>query len=95
MKDIIKKSKEELVDLLESLKSGKSGKIFSVIFIKKDGSRRKLTGRFGVKSYLHNGKATVQENKYFIIFDLKIKEYRAVNKETIQSLCAFGEKFCL
>lgn len=63
-----------------------NGKIFTVEFIKQDGSLRTLNGRLGVKKYLKGGKCTVDQDQYIIVFDLQNKVYRAVNKFTIQSV---------
>ena len=55
-------------------------------FIKKDGSIRNLIGRFGVTKYLKGGKATLDPNKFYIIFDLQKKEYRSIDKSRILSV---------
>ena len=59
------------------------GRIFTVSFIKKDGSIRVLNGRLGVKKYLKNGDSTLNPNEYITIYDLKNKGYREVNISTI------------
>jgi len=63
-----------------------NGKIFTVTFIKKDGSLRTLNGRLGVTKHLKGGSSTLDPNQYITVFDLKTKAYRAVNKFTIQSV---------
>jgi hypothetical protein len=64
------------------------GKIFSVTFEKKDGTMRKLTGRLGVKKYLNNGhNTTAHIQKYLTVFDIKKREYRNVNTESVVELC--------
>lgn len=63
-----------------------NGKIFTVEFLKKDGSLRTLNGRLGVKKYLKGGTCTLDQDQYIIVFDLQNKVYRAVNKFTIQSV---------
>jgi len=63
-----------------------NGKIFTVTFIKKDGSIRELNGRLGVVKHLKGGVSTLDADKYITVFDLKSKAYRAVNKLTIQSV---------
>lgn len=55
-------------------------------FIKKDGSIRNLIGRFGVTKYLKGGKATLDPNKFYIIFDMQKKEYRSIDKSRILSV---------
>ena len=83
--------KPNCINILESLKQ--TGRFFTVYFLKKDGTERKLTGRFGIKKYLKGGKSTIPEDKYFVIFDLHKQEYRAVNKETIFKLKTRGETY--
>ena len=63
-----------------------NGKIFSVVFIKKDGTERTLTGRLGVKKHLHGGTSTLDADKFITVFDMQAKGYRAVNKDTIISV---------
>ena len=84
-------SKIELSSLFETLR--KRGTFFTVTFIKKDGSTRRLTGRFGVTSKLRGGKCTVPEDKYYIVYEIAKQEYRAVAKDTIQRLAAFNEVY--
>lgn len=63
-----------------------NGKIFTVEFIKKDGTLRTLNGRLGVTKHLKGGTSTLNPNTYITVFDLKTKAYRAVNKFTILSV---------
>lgn len=70
----------------ELLKSAGST-FFTVEFIKKDNTLRKLNGRLKVKSHLHGGKSTTAHlDKYITIFDVQKEEYRNVNLETIQTV---------
>lgn len=62
-----------------------NGKILTVVFIKKDGTERVLNGRLGVTKYLKGG-VNRNGDQYITIFDLKSKEYRSVNKETIKEV---------
>lgn len=70
--------------LLERIAKSRN-QFISLSFIKKDGSTRKLLGMFGVKKHLRTEgtKPTVDTNKFFVIYDIRNKGYRAVNKETI------------
>lgn len=62
---------------------------FSVDFLKKDGSNRKMTCRFGVTKHL-NPKPTrskpKMESKYKTVWDINSKGYRHINTETIFSI---------
>ena len=62
------------------------GKFFTVEFIKKDGSVRVINGRLGVKKYLKGGESKLDANKYITIFDMALKQYRAINRATILSV---------
>ena len=56
---------------------------FTVTFLKKDGSVRKMNARVGVTKHLKGGESTLDATKYVTVFDVTKGEYRAVNRETI------------
>jgi hypothetical protein len=60
-----------------------NGKIFTVTFVKKDGSIRVLNGRLGVEKHLKGGQCTLDKDKFIIVYDLKAEGYRAVDKDAI------------
>ena len=60
-----------------------NGKIFSVEFVKKDGSVRLMNCRLGVTKYLKGGSSTLDSNKFITVYDMQSKGYRAINKEAI------------
>ena len=60
-----------------------NGKIFTVTFVKKDGSIRVLNGRLGVTKHLKGGQCTLNKDKFIIVYDLKSEGYRAIDKESI------------
>lgn len=71
------------------------GKIFSVEFIKKDGTYRKMLARTNVKKYLKGG-----ETRYCFLdkgliscFDLQKKNYRTINLNTVTRLNINGKKY--
>lgn len=70
-----------------------NGKFISVTFTKKDGSVRVLVGRLGVKKHLKGGESTLDADKYITIFDTQNGGYRAINRETIQSVRIDGVEF--
>lgn len=70
-----------------------NGKFISVTFIKKDGSTRVLVGRLGVKKHLKGGESTLDADKYITIFDTQNGGYRAINRDTIQSVRIDGVEF--
>lgn len=60
-----------------------NGKIFSVEFIKKDGSRRLMNCRLGVTKHLRGGECTLDKEKFLVVYDLQSEGYRAINKDSI------------
>lgn len=63
-----------------------NGKIMTVTFVKQDGTVRDLNGRIKVTKHLKNTgehTKTVDRSKYIVMYDLKKKGYRSVNRETI------------
>lgn len=73
-------------NLLEIIDRTAKSNFIGFTFIKKDGSERKLIGRFGVTKYLKGGKATLDPKQFYIIFDLQKKEYRSIDKSRILSV---------
>ena len=68
----------------------KTKRFFSAEFIKKDGSTRYITGQYGVMKHLKpNAKPQAYkpaERGYLTIWDLKKREYRLLNTQTITKL---------
>jgi hypothetical protein len=71
---------------LDFLLLNSDGRFVSVLFVKKDGTLRKLTGRLGVTKHLKGGQSTLNPDQYVTIYDVENKGYRAVNRNTIQEL---------
>lgn len=72
-----------------------NGKIMTVTFVKQDGTVRELNGRIKVTKHLKNtgeNTKTVDRSKYIVMYDLKKKGYRSVNRETILSVKIDGVK---
>ena len=63
-----------------------NGKIFSVEFIKKDGTKRLMNCRLGVTKHLKGGSSTLDPEKYITVYDLQSAGYRAINVDTIITL---------
>jgi len=57
--------------------------ILSITFFKVDKTIREITCRTGVKSHLAGGKSTVDESRYYNVFDMQLNGYRNVNLSTI------------
>ena len=81
----------KLIDLLVENKSN----IFSVVFLKKDGSIRKMLCRFGVKKHLKGGKLKFNplERNLLVVFDMQKEAYRMINLETIMNINMKGLEY--
>lgn len=68
-------------------------KIFSAVFIKKNGQERKILCRVGVKKYLSGGQKTYDdvEANHLTVYDLKNRGYRTVNLNTLKQIKANGK----
>lgn len=75
---------------LASMIENSNGKIFSVVFVKKDGTVRNLVGRTGVKKYTKGGKPTVDTNRYLCVYDIQNHGYRNINKDSILAVRCKG-----
>lgn len=62
-----------------------NGRFFSVSFIKKDGTTRKMTARLGVKKDIKGVglKFNPTERNLIVVFDVHKKAYRMINLSTI------------
>tara|TARA_B110000211_G_scaffold35514_1_gene35836 strand:- start:406 stop:690 length:285 start_codon:yes stop_codon:yes gene_type:complete len=76
-----------------------NGKIFSSTFIKKDGSRRLLTGRLKVtKGLKENAKPRPYEpSKYNLVcvYDMMAEGYRMLNINTLTKLSINANKYII
>ena len=67
-----------------------SNKFMTVTFVKKDNTVRTINGRLNVKKYLRGGKATVDTDKFLVLYSVADQGYRAVNKDSILSVAVDG-----
>lgn len=79
-------SQKALADIV----SKSSGKFVTVSFYKKNGELRVMNCRLGVTKYLKGGQCTLDKEKFLIVYDMIKKGYRAIDKETIQSVTIQG-----
>lgn len=77
----------------QEMKKLVGSKIFSVIFVKSDGTKRKMHCKVGVKKYLNGGQKTYDDNEanHLTVFDLKSRGYRTVNLNTLIQIKANGK----
>lgn len=61
----------------------KSTGFFTITFLKKDDSVRKMNARMGVTKHLKGGKSTLDPQKYLTVWDVTKGEYRAINRDRI------------
>jgi hypothetical protein len=67
-----------------------NGKFITVVFVKKDGSKRIMNCRLGVTKHLKGGECTVNRDQYVIVYDMQSKGYRSINRDTIESVTCEG-----
>jgi predicted RNA methylase len=72
--------------MLDEIILQSAGRFVTVVFEKKNGELRTLTGRLGVTKHLKGGTSTLNPDAYITIYDVVNKGYRAVNRETIRSV---------
>jgi len=65
-----------------------NGKFFAVIFTKKNGEKRKMVARLGVKKNLKGGFNYLEglNKPYKTVYDVQSKGYRAVNLDTTEEV---------
>lgn len=90
-----RKSIRNSVNKLDTLKSvSQAGKIFSVEFIKKDGSTRLMSCRTGVKKHLRGGVNTVSHlPEYITVFSVNDRGYRNISVPNIKQIKGCGKVF--
>jgi hypothetical protein len=81
--------------LMQEIKATIGNKIFSVEFIKKDGTLREMVCRFGVTKHLKGGEMNhdPQELGHLIVFDMQKEAYRTINFNTIQCIKFEGKQY--
>jgi len=72
---------------------GNEGKLFSIVFKKKDGSIRRMVARLGVKQNL-TGRGLLYNadaRNNIVLFSMKDQAYRTINVDRLLRVKAFGE----
>jgi hypothetical protein len=79
---------------IQSFKDEVKGNFFRATFIKKDGTIREMTARFGVKKHLKGGelKYNPEEQGYIVVFDVEKEQYRTINLNNLISLRYNGKE---
>jgi hypothetical protein len=70
---------------INEIKALAGSQIFSVKFIKKDGTLREMVCRLGVKKHLKGGELAYDAKSmgYLPVFDMQKEDYRMINTNTI------------
>ena len=70
------------------------GKIFTVEFIKKDKTKRKMNARLSVTKYVKGtGRPNGTSTSCIKVFDMQKHAYRQINLETVTSIASGGMKY--
>jgi len=70
---------------IQEFKSEVKGNFFRACFLKKDGTVREMTARFGVKKHLKGGELAYNAEalNYIIVFDVEKEAYRTINMDKL------------
>jgi hypothetical protein len=70
---------------IQEFKTEVKGNFFRACFVKKDGTVREMTARFGVKKHLKGGelKYNPESLNYIVVFDIDKGEYRTINMDKL------------
>jgi hypothetical protein len=85
------------MNVIEFKEMVSDGKIFTVEFIKKDGTVRKMNARLGVKKHLKGGSLAFDpsERNLLPVFDMQKEGYRMINASTILTIKIGGKEIVL
>ena len=76
-----------------------NGKIFTAHFIKKNGEKRKMNCRLNVTKHIKGtglpSFTLRKDNPYILVYDLKAKDYRTINLETLFKINYCGKEYKL
>lgn len=78
---------------VKAMIEGTTGRIFTVVYYKKDGSRRTMNARIGAKrgqvgAGLH---WDPEKRGYMVVRDVKKRDYRMVNLDTVEEFRFQGQ----
>lgn len=81
--------------LIDDVKKELGNKIFSVEFVKKDGTLRAMTCRLGVTKHLQGGELKYNANAmgYLVVYDMQSKGYRTINFNTLRAIKFEGKEY--
>jgi len=81
--------------LMTEIKQTIGNKIFSVSFVKKDGTVREMVCRFGVTKHLKGGEMNhdPMELGHLVVFDMQKEAYRTINWNTVKQIKFEGKTY--
>lgn len=89
--------KESELNGLQKVLVDTNGKIFTAHFIKKNGEIRVINCRLNVTKHIKGtGKPSFtlrKDNPYILVYDLKAKDYRTINLDTLFQINYSGKTF--
>ena len=74
------------VTTVKTILLANSDKFFTVEFIKKDGTTRKINGRFGVTKHLKGGVSLNSTPTSLVMYDVQVKGYRTINLDKVREI---------
>ena len=79
---------------IKEFKNEVKGNFFRACFVKKDGTIREMTARFGVKKHLKGGELGYNPEalNYIIVFDVEKEAYRTINLDKLVYLRYNGKE---
>jgi len=81
------------VNVVNQLRAS-NGRVFTVTFIKKDGSLREMNCRLGVKKGVKfTGKSVGLDVPVMRVFDMQVGGFRSINLDTLRTITMNGESF--
>ena len=91
----MKISRETAKQLIYDTVKHNNGQIFTVKFIKKDGTIRDMNARLGVTKHLKGGELAFNPADYNLIaaFDMQKKAYRMISIDTLCEIKVDGQTF--
>jgi hypothetical protein len=80
---------------IQEFKTEVKGNFFRACFLKKDGTVREMTARFGVKKHLKGGELSYnpEDFNYVVVFDVDKQAYRTINMDKLIFLRYNGKEF--
>lgn len=81
-----------MTNMIRNLINDTNGAIFTITFVKKDGSERVMNARTKVQKHLKGGESTTSHLNHLVtVYDLKSEGYRNINLTTVKQF-KFGGK---